>query len=80
MNVHQDEELELGIEESNSVFTFFNFSQILEATKNFSVENKLGQGGFGPVYKVENVWADREKGIKTQPWKIMNTDFIYHAS
>ena len=55
MNVHQDEELELGIEESNSVFTFFNFSQILEATKNFSVENKLGQGGFGPVYKVENV-------------------------
>jgi len=51
VNVHQDEELELGIEESNSVFTFFNFSQILEATKNFSVENKLGQGGFGPVYK-----------------------------
>ena len=55
MNVHQDEELELGIEESNSTFTFFNFSQLLEATKNFSVENKLGQGGFGPVYKVENV-------------------------
>ena len=67
MNVHQDEELELGIEERNSVFTFFNFSQVLEATKNFSVENKLGQGGFGPVYKVENVWEDREKGIKTQP-------------
>ena len=67
MNVHQDEELELGIEERNSVFTFFNFSQVLEATKNFSVENKLGHGGFGPVYKVENVWADREKGIKTQP-------------
>jgi len=51
VNVHQDEELELGIEESNSTFTFFNFSQLLEATKNFSVENKLGQGGFGPVYK-----------------------------
>jgi len=51
VNVHQDEELELGIEERNSVFTFFNFSQVLEATKNFSVENKLGQGGFGPVYK-----------------------------
>jgi hypothetical protein len=30
----------------------FSFSQILEATSNFSDENKLGQGGFGPVYKV----------------------------
>jgi hypothetical protein len=52
VNVHQDEELELGIEGSNSVFRLFSFSQVLEATKNFSVENKLGQGGFGPVYKV----------------------------
>jgi len=41
VNVHQDEELELGIEESNSTFTFFNFSQLLEATKNFSVEISL---------------------------------------
>ncbi|KAJ8748847.1 hypothetical protein K2173_013278 [Erythroxylum novogranatense] len=26
-------------------------SVIMKATENFSVENKLGQGGFGPVYK-----------------------------
>ncbi|XP_039684666.1 G-type lectin S-receptor-like serine/threonine-protein kinase CES101 isoform X1 [Medicago truncatula] len=29
----------------------FNYSSILEATMNFSPENKLGQGGYGPVYK-----------------------------
>jgi len=29
----------------------YDFSQVLEATDNFSEENKLGQGGFGPVYK-----------------------------
>jgi hypothetical protein len=25
---------------------------LLTATKNFDDENKLGEGGFGPVYKV----------------------------
>ncbi|KAF5729264.1 hypothetical protein HS088_TW21G01427 [Tripterygium wilfordii] len=29
----------------------FSVSSILDATNNFSSENKLGQGGFGPVYK-----------------------------
>lgn len=40
------------IEEGNSGFSLYDFSQIKEATGNFSSENKLGQGGFGPVYKV----------------------------
>ncbi|CAN6183631.1 unnamed protein product [Urochloa humidicola] len=39
------------IEEGNSGFSLYDFSQIKEATANFSSENKLGQGGFGPVYK-----------------------------
>ncbi|XVF44495.1 hypothetical protein PTKIN_Ptkin02bG0127900 [Pterospermum kingtungense] len=30
---------------------FFHLEGILAATKNFSNANKLGQGGFGPVYK-----------------------------
>ncbi|KAM6585092.1 hypothetical protein CsatB_012094 [Cannabis sativa] len=30
---------------------FFDFSSILAATNHFSILNKLGEGGFGPVYK-----------------------------
>lgn len=30
----------------------FSFSSVSAATCNFSAENKLGEGGFGPVYKV----------------------------
>ncbi|GMN65097.1 hypothetical protein TIFTF001_034169 [Ficus carica] len=39
---NQDEELELPL---------FNLSSITTATQNFSVDNKLGEGGFGPVYR-----------------------------
>ena len=30
----------------------FSFETISAATRNFSTRNKLGEGGFGPVYKV----------------------------
>ena len=30
----------------------FNYSTVKVATNNFSIKNKLGEGGFGPVYKV----------------------------
>ncbi|KAJ4745555.1 cysteine-rich RECEPTOR-like kinase [Rhynchospora pubera] len=37
--------------QSSSEFPFFDFYEIAKATDNFSLDNKLGQGGFGPVYK-----------------------------
>lgn len=30
----------------------FSYSSIRAATNDFSSENKLGEGGYGPVYKV----------------------------
>ncbi|XP_024926162.3 G-type lectin S-receptor-like serine/threonine-protein kinase B120 [Ziziphus jujuba] len=35
----------------DSELFFFSFSPLESATRHFSDENKLGQGGFGPVYK-----------------------------
>ena len=32
---------------------YFNLITILATTNNFSDANKLGEGGFGPVYKVK---------------------------
>lgn len=31
----------------------FDVSTIADATGNFSNDKKLGEGGFGPVYKVQ---------------------------
>ncbi|KAL8063892.1 hypothetical protein ABFX02_01G055800 [Erythranthe guttata] len=35
----------------NHDLRLFTYASIVSATNNFSSENKLGQGGFGPVYK-----------------------------
>jgi hypothetical protein len=40
------EEMELAI--------LFDLAVIVNATDNFSNNKKLGEGGFGPVYKVNN--------------------------
>jgi len=48
-----DEALRLWrLGDTSSEFSLYDFSQIADATDNFSTENKLGEGGFGPVYKV----------------------------
>ncbi|CAL4986942.1 unnamed protein product [Urochloa decumbens] len=51
MNVKEDESLPWGVDGASSEFMIYDFSQVLEATANFSEKNKLGQGGYGPVYK-----------------------------
>ncbi|KAF7026106.1 hypothetical protein CFC21_038238 [Triticum aestivum] len=50
-NRPEEDALVWRLEEKSSEFTLFDFSEILQATHNFSKENRLGQGGFGPVYK-----------------------------
>lgn len=35
-------------------FKMFSFSEIVAATDDFSFASKLGEGGFGPVYKVKS--------------------------
>lgn len=40
-----------GGDENHSGLPFWDLSIILKATNNFSSNNKLGEGGFGPVYK-----------------------------
>ena len=37
---------------SSHELQFFNFESIALATNNFAPLNKLGEGGFGPVYMV----------------------------
>ncbi|XP_073272420.1 G-type lectin S-receptor-like serine/threonine-protein kinase At4g27290 [Primulina huaijiensis] len=37
--------------DKESELTFFKLDIILKATNCFAMENKLGEGGFGPVYK-----------------------------
>ena len=39
-------------QDNNGEMHYFNLTTILNATNNFSNANKLGDGGFGPVYKV----------------------------
>lgn len=42
---------EKGDEETRTL-QIFTFDEMKEATNSFSVENELGKGGYGPVYKV----------------------------
>ncbi|XP_027910079.1 G-type lectin S-receptor-like serine/threonine-protein kinase CES101 [Vigna unguiculata] len=44
------EKLEVVLKEEHDL-KVFKYASIMEATNDFSSENKLGQGGFGPVYK-----------------------------
>ena len=41
-----------GQKEEDLELPFLDLSTVASATNNFAINNKLGEGGFGPVYKV----------------------------
>ena len=55
---------------------FFSLATIATATNNFSINNKLGEGGFGLVYKV-NLPYDFLKAIEKVVLIIFNINKIY---
>eukprot|EP00261_Vitis_vinifera_P031418 XP_019072661.1 PREDICTED: G-type lectin S-receptor-like serine/threonine-protein kinase At4g27290 isoform X3 [Vitis vinifera] len=48
---HKSKEGENNEGQEHLDLPLFNLATLLNATNNFSEENKLGEGGFGPVYK-----------------------------
>ncbi|KAL5547055.1 hypothetical protein UlMin_006742 [Ulmus minor] len=53
---------------------FFDLDSILIATNNFSRTNKLGQGGFGSVYKVIGFFIEEKLKniVLTKRFKLVN--------
>ncbi|KAJ0493140.1 putative protein kinase RLK-Pelle-DLSV family [Helianthus annuus] len=49
--VYDEKNTSLQIEQLDDL-QFFSLYEVARATDNFSVSNKIGQGGFGPVYKL----------------------------
>ncbi|KAI3515342.1 hypothetical protein L1887_14208 [Cichorium endivia] len=39
---------------------YFELDTLIAATQDFSEKNKLGQGGFGPVYKAWSLWTEQK--------------------
>ncbi|KAK4588126.1 hypothetical protein RGQ29_019216 [Quercus rubra] len=46
-----DSSMQARDDDDSGAMHYFNLTTILTATNNFSDVNKLGEGGFGPVYK-----------------------------
>ena len=61
-----DEELDLPL---------LDFSTIVDATESFSTKKKIGEGGFGPVYKVIQHLSTRAKTLS----KVLNFRIYRHA-
>jgi hypothetical protein len=43
-------------EKKDAELPLFGYESVLATTNNLSTMNKLGEGGFGPVYKVRYIF------------------------
>ncbi|XP_054815414.1 G-type lectin S-receptor-like serine/threonine-protein kinase At4g03230 isoform X2 [Prosopis cineraria] len=60
----------------------FSFASVSAATNNFSPENRLGEGGFGPVYKLLNggeVAVKRLSARSGQGWEELKNEALLIA-
>lgn len=48
-------DLDDGESDDSQQMRYISFQTIVDATNGFSDDNKLGEGGFGPVYKVNYI-------------------------
>ena len=55
---------------------YFILTTILAATNNFSDSNKLGEGGFGPVYKVKETYVFHIE----EKWYVMEVGFTWQIN
>ncbi|KAL5212185.1 hypothetical protein ABZP36_023032 [Zizania latifolia] len=61
---------------SNSDLPIMDLSSVYEATNHFSKENKLGEGGFGPVYRRNGAMylRDHQQTLIQDAWKLWRED------
>ncbi|KAE8676101.1 Cysteine-rich RLK 34, putative isoform 2 [Hibiscus syriacus] len=75
-------------ENGDSNFQVFSFSSIKAATNNFSNENKLGEGGYGHVYKlpkgqeiaVKRLSKSSNKGVEKLKNEVTLTATLQHVN
>ncbi|KAF7822798.1 G-type lectin S-receptor-like serine/threonine-protein kinase [Senna tora] len=56
-------------EQEDMELPLFELDKIVNATKAFSTHNKLGEGGFGPVYRAWKLWK------QGNPMKLIDASF-----
>jgi hypothetical protein len=58
----------------------FSYESVSTATSNFSAVNKLGEGGYGPVYKVCKIFQMNVLRILSRkPTLVVNLYEVYRA-
>ncbi|MFS7960464.1 putative non-specific serine/threonine protein kinase [Helianthus anomalus] len=62
---------------------FISLYKVLKATNNFSVSNKIGEGGFGPVYKevaVKRLSDTSQQGVEEFKNELISISKLQHRN